>query len=37
MRERVTMYGGTLTTGPRQEGGFQVVADIPYVAVEETA
>ncbi|MFK3979752.1 sensor histidine kinase [Micromonospora sp. NPDC050397] len=37
MRERVTMYGGTLTTGPRQEGGFQVVADIPYVAVEESA
>nr|WP_205864341.1 sensor histidine kinase [Planosporangium mesophilum] len=37
MRERVTMYGGTLTTGPRPEGGFQVVADIPYVAAEETA
>ncbi|RKR92187.1 signal transduction histidine kinase [Micromonospora pisi] len=37
MRERVTMYGGTLVTGPRPEGGFQVVADIPYVATEETA
>ncbi|MEE6261697.1 sensor histidine kinase [Plantactinospora sonchi] len=36
MRERVTMYGGTLATGPRPEGGFQVVADIPYVAAEET-
>ena len=37
MRERVTTYGGTLTTGPRPEGGFQVVADIPYAAAEETA
>ncbi|MGI5211741.1 sensor histidine kinase [Plantactinospora sp. CA-290183] len=37
MRERVTMYGGTLRTGPRPEGGFQVVADIPYVAAEESA
>ncbi|GAA4986606.1 sensor histidine kinase [Actinopolymorpha pittospori] len=37
MRERVAMYGGTLSTGPRPEGGFRVVADIPYVAVEETA
>lgn len=36
MRERVTMYGGTLTTGPRPEGGFQVVADIPYATAEET-
>ncbi|MFI7214216.1 sensor histidine kinase [Micromonospora maritima] len=30
MRERVTAYGGTLTTGVRPEGGFQVVADLPY-------
>jgi signal transduction histidine kinase len=37
MRERVTMYGGTLTTGLRPEGGFQVVADIPYAPAEETA
>jgi signal transduction histidine kinase len=37
IRERVTMYGGTLTTGPRPEGGFQVIADIPYAAVEEEA
>jgi signal transduction histidine kinase len=37
MRERVATYGGTLTTGPRPEGGFQVVADLPYVAAEETA
>ncbi|MEV1329249.1 sensor histidine kinase [Micromonospora costi] len=34
MRERVTMYGGTLTTGPRPGGGFRVVADIPYAAGE---
>ena len=37
MRERVTMYGGTLTTGPRPEGGFQVIADIPYATADETA
>ena len=37
IRERVTMYGGTLTTGPRPGGGLQVVADIPYAAVEEAA
>ncbi|MEO3746418.1 sensor histidine kinase [Plantactinospora sp. B5E13] len=37
MRERVTMYGGTLSTGPRPEGGFQVVAEIPYDPVEEPA
>jgi signal transduction histidine kinase len=37
MRERVAMYGGTLTTGPRPDGGFQVVADISYLAAEETA
>ncbi|MFY1670441.1 sensor histidine kinase [Plantactinospora sp. WMMB334] len=32
MRERVATYGGALTVGPRPEGGFQVVADIPYAA-----
>ena len=36
MQERVTTYGGTLTAGPRAEGGFRVVTDIPYVP-EETA
>jgi signal transduction histidine kinase len=29
MRERVSAYGGTLTTGARPEGGFEVVALIP--------
>ncbi len=37
MRERVTMYGGTLATGPGRECGFEVVADIPYAPVEESA
>jgi signal transduction histidine kinase len=37
IRERVTTFGGTLTTGPHPEGGFQVVAEIPYLPVEETA
>ncbi|UFU05511.1 sensor histidine kinase [Ruania halotolerans] len=29
MRERATMLGGTLTTGPRPGGGFRVRAEIP--------
>jgi signal transduction histidine kinase len=29
MRERVTLYGGRLTTGPRDGGGFEVRAHIP--------
>ena len=37
IRERVTTHGGRLTAGPRSEGGFQVIADIPYVAVEQAA
>jgi signal transduction histidine kinase len=36
MRERVTMYGGRLSADTRPEGGFQVVAAIPYTAAEET-
>ena len=30
MRERVAMYGGELTAGPRPAGGFQVEAVLPY-------
>ncbi|WNM31681.1 sensor histidine kinase [Streptomyces sp. Li-HN-5-11] len=29
MRERATAIGGTVTAGPRPEGGFQVVAELP--------
>jgi signal transduction histidine kinase len=29
MRERVNFYGGTLTHGPRPEGGFRVRATFP--------
>jgi signal transduction histidine kinase len=29
MRERATALGGTLRAGPRTEGGFEVVADLP--------
>ncbi len=30
MRERVMMYGGAFSAGPRPEGGFRVAATIPY-------
>jgi signal transduction histidine kinase len=29
LRERATLYGGTLTAGPRPEGGFHVVVRLP--------
>ncbi len=29
MRERVRVHGGTLATGPRQSGGFQVAVTLP--------
>jgi signal transduction histidine kinase len=32
MQERVAVYGGLLSTGPRPGGGFRVVAQIPYTA-----
>ncbi|TDV49677.1 sensor histidine kinase [Actinophytocola oryzae] len=34
MRERVAMFGGTLVTGPRPDGGFAVSACLPYQPVE---
>lgn len=42
MRERVAVYGGTLSVGPRVGGGFEVVAELPLgsdkdaVAVSDT-
>ena len=30
MRERVAVWGGTLHTGPRPEGGYRVIATLPY-------
>jgi signal transduction histidine kinase len=35
MRERVTLYGGELTTGPRRGGGFEVRARLPLEPVAE--
>jgi signal transduction histidine kinase len=32
MRERVEMYGGTVQTGPRAEGGYRVSATLPFQA-----
>ncbi|HWS38636.1 MAG TPA: sensor histidine kinase [Actinoplanes sp.] len=37
MRERVSMYGGRLSTGARPDGGFQVTAVLPYTPAEEEA
>jgi signal transduction histidine kinase len=34
MRERVAAYGGTLRTGARPGGGFQVEASIPLPGPE---
>ena len=30
MRERVAAHGGTFTAGPRDGGGFTVVATLPF-------
>ena len=35
MRERVRLAGGTLETGPRQEGGYRVAARLPTRGVDE--
>ena len=32
MRERLELYGGTLSAGPRQGGGWSVEARLPYMA-----
>jgi signal transduction histidine kinase len=32
MRERVTLFGGALLTGPAKNGGFKVVARFPLSA-----
>ncbi|GAA2212703.1 hypothetical protein GCM10009850_081650 [Nonomuraea monospora] len=37
MRERATMFGGTLTAGPHAEGGFHVVARLPYAPADAAA
>jgi signal transduction histidine kinase len=37
MRERVSLYGGTLRTGPRPGGGFRVYAKIPVEATDGDA
>ncbi|GAA3134912.1 sensor histidine kinase [Planomonospora alba] len=37
MRERVRMYRGTFSAGPRPEGGFQVSARLPYAPDRITA
>lgn len=34
MRERVAVWGGTLHTGPRPEGGYRVTATLPYETQE---
>jgi signal transduction histidine kinase len=32
MRERVALYGGDLSVGPRAGGGFEVRAELPLTA-----
>jgi len=35
MRERTAMFGGSLTAGPRPEGGFEVLARLQLNAVTQ--
>jgi signal transduction histidine kinase len=37
MRERATMLGGSLHAGPREDGGFHVIAILPVTAESESA
>ena len=36
MRERVSVHGGTLTAGPRDGGGFEVLATMPTAPTTTT-
>jgi signal transduction histidine kinase len=37
MRERVALYGGTLTAGPSEDGGFALTAVLPLDAADTVA